>query len=74
MNNTQSQTPPLFYRDNHKNSHRILLFLHGNLITSLYWEPLVNELEKLDDQMRLVRVDLRGFGRSQPSLNFDTVN
>jgi pimeloyl-ACP methyl ester carboxylesterase len=71
---SSSSIAPLFYLDNHKNSQRILIFLHGNLLSSRYWEPLVNELEKLDDQLRLVRVDIRGFGRSQPALGWDSIS
>ncbi len=39
-----------------------LLLVHGNLISSLYWKPLIAHLDLA--RFRVYAVDMRGFGNS----------
>lgn len=41
-----------------------VLFVHGNLASANWWAPI---MELLQAQFDMVAVDLRGFGKSQPS-------
>ncbi len=44
-------------------SGQVLVFIHGWLLSSRYWQPL---LERLAPDYRCLVYDLRGFGNSQP--------
>ncbi len=52
-----------FYRER-AGSDPVLLFLHGNLATSRWWEPV---LRRLPDGWRGVAYDALGYGASDPS-------
>ena len=41
---------------------RTVLFVHGNVSSSLFWQPLMLDLP---DDVRALAVDLRGFGDSE---------
>lgn len=47
-----------------------LVLIHGNLSSSLYWEPL---MKRLPATIRVIAPDLRGFGDSSYVRRFDTL-
>jgi pimeloyl-ACP methyl ester carboxylesterase len=49
---------------------KVLVLIHGNLSSSLYWEPL---LKRLPATIRVVAPDLRGFGDSSYVSRFDSL-
>lgn len=41
------KTIPLYYEDTHKDNNefdKIIVFVHGNLISCKYWYPLINKI------------------------------
>lgn len=49
---------------------QVLVMIHGNLSSSLYWEPL---LKRLPAHIRAIAPDLRGFGDSSYVKGFDSL-
>jgi pimeloyl-ACP methyl ester carboxylesterase len=58
-----------YYLDSGKGS-KVLLLVHGNLSSSVYFKPLFG---KMDDDTRLIAVDLRGFGDSSYNQPINTL-
>jgi pimeloyl-ACP methyl ester carboxylesterase len=48
-------------------SNSVLVFLHGWLLSRRYWQPL---LDRLSGEYQCLAYDLRGFGDSQPTSNY----
>ncbi|WP_158866434.1 alpha/beta hydrolase [Leifsonia sp. AG29] len=48
--------------DAREEAERTVVFVHGNVSSSLYWQPM---MLSLPDSVRAVAVDLRGFGDSE---------
>ncbi|KAM3128579.1 hypothetical protein pb186bvf_019276, partial [Paramecium bursaria] len=51
----------------------LFVLIHGNISSLVYWKDFVNSMTKLDNQYRLIYMDLRGFGRSQQISKVDSV-
>lgn len=54
----------------HGEGSKVLLLIHGNLSSSLHYEPLIKELEK---DYKVYAPDLRGFGDSSYNNRFDSI-
>lgn len=68
---------PLYFEDTHPAGEaydKILVFVHGNLISCQYWKPLIKELLRINPKYRCIAMDLRGFGRSQQITNVDCMH
>ncbi|CAD8084495.1 unnamed protein product [Paramecium sonneborni] len=64
----------LYYEDTHSNNNeydKILVLIHGNLISCKYWRRLINQIQQLNSKIRCISMDLRGFGRSQGNHNVE---
>ncbi|MCU0105068.1 alpha/beta hydrolase [Acholeplasma vituli] len=53
-----------------KGSGKPLILIHGNLSSSVYYLPLI---ERLPDDIRVIALDLRGFGDSSYLSKFDSL-
>jgi pimeloyl-ACP methyl ester carboxylesterase len=53
-----------------KGEGKVLLLIHGNLSSSVYYLPLI---ERLPNNLRVIALDLRGFGDSSYLERFDTL-
>lgn len=53
-----------------KGTGKTLILIHGNLSSSLYYLPLI---ERLPDDIRVIALDLRGFGDSSYLERFDSL-
>ena len=57
------------YREAGK-GEKTLLLIHGNMSSSVHWQPL---MEALETEYRLVAPDMRGFGDSSYHKPFDSL-
>lgn len=59
------RTPSLIQRviTNQVESDEVVLFIHGNASSSVFWEE---QMEMLSKDYRAIAVDLRGYGNTQP--------
>jgi pimeloyl-ACP methyl ester carboxylesterase len=53
-----------------KGSGKTMILIHGNLSSSVYYLPLI---ERLPDDIRVIALDLRGFGDSSYHQRFDSL-
>lgn len=51
--------------------NQVILLLHGNMSSSLHYLPLI---ERLSSQLRVIAVDMRGFGDSSYETPFDSLD
>lgn len=45
-----------------------LVFLHGMTFDRSTWAPVLNELDRIDPDRRILNLDLPGHGQSRPAL------
>lgn len=64
-----SNNETLAYREGGKGEDTVL-FIHGNMSSSIHWETV---MEKLENDYRLISVDLRGFGDSTYNNGFNSL-
>lgn len=50
---------------------KIIVLIHGNMSSSIHWTPLI---EKLEDEYKIVAIDMRGFGDSSYNKRFDSLD